>query len=321
MRSDIIVISGTSNRPLADAAARYAGTRLKNCEIMRHNDGEVNINIQDNMRGGDVFVIQSTSAPGAENLMELLIIMDALKRSSADRVTAVLPYFGYARQDRKNSPRQPITAKLVADLITTAGANRILTIDLHAAQIMGFFNQPVDNLFARPIFLPYLNNYIKASGKLGEQVCIVSPDSGGVSRARAYAKRLDGSLAIIDKRRPAPGVVAEMNVVGDVRDKLCIIVDDMVDSGGTLIKAADALLENGASEVMACCTHAVLSGNAAEKLSKSNISKMVVSDTIDHSGLAEENSRWLVQLSVAQLLGESMRRIHDETSVSELFDE
>lgn len=319
MRGELSIIAGRSNPPLALAAARTAGVDLKACDVICHSDGEVTIEIKDNVRGGDVFVLQSTSPPGADHLMELLVMLDALKRASAQRITAVIPYFGFARQDRKNKPRQPITAKLVADLITVAGAHRVLTMDLHAGQIMGFFDLPVDNLFARPVFLKYMQDYFDAQGMAGEEVCIISPDSGGVSRARAYAKRLDAGLAIIDKRRSAPNEVAEMNVVGDVQKKICIIVDDMVDTGGTLMKAADALLEHGATKVLACCTHAVLSGQALERMSKSNIARLITSDTIYQPRLAEY-SDWAVQLSVAPLFGEALRRIHEETSVSSLFE-
>jgi ribose-phosphate pyrophosphokinase len=247
--------------------------------------------------------------------MELLIIMDALRRASAARITAVLPYFGYARQDRKTKPRVAITAKLVSDLIVCAGANRVLTMDLHAGQVMGFFNVPVDNLYARPVLLNYLKEQF-----LNEDVCIVSPDAGGVARARAYAKRLDASLAIIDKRRNSPNEVADMHVVGDVEGKRAIIVDDMVDTGGTLAKAADALLENGATEVYACCTHAVLSGSAKERIPASSLKKIVVSDTIYHGDLPE-SSDWVARLTVAPLIGEAIKRINSDESVSLLFGE
>ena len=265
------------------------------------------------MRGHDVFVIQSTSSPGNDHLMELLMIMDALKRASAERITAVLPYFGYARQDRKPRPRVPITAKLVADIIVTAGADRVLTMDLHADQVMGFFDIPVDNLYARPVLLNYILDHYK-----DQPICIVSPDAGGVSRARSFAKILDAGLAIIDKRRAQPNEVSEMNVVGDVQGKLAIIVDDMVDTGGTLIKAADALLVRGAREVLACCTHAVLSGLARDRLPQSSLKKVIITDTIYHPGLDEAGDR-LVKLSVAPLIGEAIRRIHDDDSVSVLF--
>ena len=314
-RGELAIIAGRSNPQLAATAARTAGGRVIACLATTHCDGEISVDIRDNVRGRDVFVVQSTSTPGNDHLMELLVTMDALKRASAQRITAVLPYFGYARQDRKTKPRQPITAKLVADLLSVAGANRILTMDLHAGQIMGFFDIPVDNLYARPVLLKYLQ---EAFGG-GEGVSIVSPDSGGVARARAYAKRLDSRLAIIDKRRSAPGEVAEMNVIGNVKDTVAIIVDDMVDTGGTLMKAADALLESGAKKVVACCTHGVLSNNAVEKLRKSNVSQMIIADTIHHEGLPVDG-KTLVQLSVAPIIGEAIRRIHEETSVSSLFE-
>jgi ribose-phosphate pyrophosphokinase len=315
MRGPLAVIAGRSNLPLAKEVASLAGVSLTNCDVYTHSDGEIGIEIRDNVRGHDVFVIQSTSTPANDRLMELLIFLDALKRASAERVTAVLPYFGYSRQDRKNRPRQPITAKLVADLISIAGTDRILTMDLHAGQIMGFFDLPVDNLFARPVFLKYLSDNFGE----GDKVCVVSPDSGGVSRARAYAKRLDAALAIIDKRRAAPGEVAEMNVVGDVSGKLAIILDDMVDTGGTLAKAADALIDAGATKVVACCTHGVFSGEAIVKLRKSKVSQIIVSDTIYNDSF-DTRDNWLVRLSVAPIFGEAIRRIHEETSVSSLFE-
>ena len=319
MRGRLTLIAGRANPTLASAAAESAGVELSACDVRKFSDGELSIEIGANVRGGDVFVIQSTSAPGNEHLMELLIIMDALKRASADRITAVIPYFGYARQDRKTKPRVPITAKLVSDLISTAGAQRVLTMDLHAGQIMGFFDVPVDNLYAMPVLLKYLkDNYSEQS------LCIVSPDAGGVARARAYAKKMDAALAIIDKRRGAANEVSEMNVVGEVSGKVCILVDDIVDTGKTLIKAADALLERGATKVIACCSHAVLSGDAKERIPGSSLSKLIVSDTVyqpEIMALAEkEADPWIVQLSVAQLIGEAIRRIHHEDSVSTLFD-
>lgn len=313
MRGQLSIIAGRSNPYLAASIAKSVGVELRACDVRRYSDGELSVEIGENVRGHDVFVIQSTSSPGNDHLMELLMIMDALKRASAGRITAVLPYFGYARQDRKPKPRVPITAKLVADLIVTAGAHRVLTMDLHADQVMGFFNIPVDNLYARPVLLDYVSKQYA-----GRPICIVSPDAGGVARARSYAKILDASLAIIDKRRAQPNEVAEMNVVGEVKDKLAIIVDDMVDTGGTLSKAADALISRGATGVLACCTHAVLSGQARERLPQSKLEKVIVTDTIYHAGL-ESASNWLVRLSVAPLIGEAIRRIHDDDSVSVLF--
>ncbi len=313
-RGQLSIIAGRSNPKLASAIARSAGVDVTSCDVRRYSDGELSVEIGENVRGHDVFVVQSTSTPGNDHLMELLMIMDALKRASAERITAVLPYFGYARQDRKPRPRVPITAKLVSDLIVTAGADRVLTMDLHADQIMGFFNIPVDNLYARPVLLSYITEKYD-----GEDFCIVSPDAGGVSRARAYAKRLDATLAIIDKRRSQPNEVAEMHVVGEVRDKLAIIVDDMVDTGGTLMKAADALLEHGAKKVLACCTHPVLTGQAKDRLPNSNVKQVIVSDTIYHADLPSGAGSCFVKLSVAPLIGEAIRRIHDDDSVSVLF--
>lgn len=314
MRGRVSVIAGRSNPKLASSVAAAVGVELTSCDVRKYSDGELSVEIGDNVRGQDVFVIQSTSTPGNDHLMELLMIIDALKRASAERITAVLPYFGYARQDRKTKPRVPITAKLVSDIIVKAGASRVLTMDLHADQIMGFFDIPVDNLYSRPVLLKYITENYKDS-----DICIVSPDAGGTSRARSFAKRLNAGLAIIDKRRNQPNEVAEMNVVGDVEGKLVIVVDDMVDTGGTLIKAADALIKHGATKVIACCTHPVLSGQAKERLPQSNISQVIVSDTIYHADAAKHES-WLVQLSVAQLVGEAVKRINREESISVLFE-
>jgi ribose-phosphate pyrophosphokinase len=265
------------------------------------------------VRGGDVFVIQSTSTPGNDHLMELLLMLDALKRASAGRITAVVPYYGYARQDRKVAPRTPISAKLVADLIETAGASRVLTMDLHAGQIQGFFNIPVDNLYATPVLLRHLRD------RIGREPCtVISPDAGGVERARAFAKRLDGALAVIDKRRSGPNEVAEMHIIGEVRSRLAILVDDMVDTAGTLCNAATAAIEAGAHEVIAACTHAVLSGPAIERLEKSKIRELIVTDTIALGEKARACSKVKV-LSVAQLIGEAIRRTHNEESISSLF--
>lgn len=312
MRGQLSIISGRSNKALATKIAEAAGGSLASCEIESYKDGEISVEIKDNVRGHDVFVVQSTSAPGNDNLMELLIIMDALRRSSAERITAVIPYFGYARQDRKTKPRVAITAKLVSDLIVCAGAHRVLTMDLHAGQIMGFFNLPVDNLYARAVLLNYFKEEL-----FDQDVCIVSPDAGGVPRARAYAKRMNASLAIIDKRRAKANEVAEMHVVGDVDKKVCVIVDDMVDTGGTLVKAAQALLDNGATKIYACCTHAVLSGDAKTKIPNGPIEQLVVTDSIYHPDL--DGQDWIVKLSSADLIGEAIRRIHFEESVSLLF--
>lgn len=311
-RGKLSIISGRANPAFAQAAAESIGVGLSACQLRSFSDGETSVEIEDNVRGRDVFVFQSTSTPVNEHLMELLIIIDALKRASAKRITAVLPYFGYARQDRKLKPRVPITAKLVSDLISTAGANRVLTMDLHAGQIMGFFNVPVDNLYARPIFLEELRQRYG-----GEKIAIVSPDAGGVARARAYAKRLDAQLAIIDKRRTGPNEIAEMNVIGDVKDVIAIIVDDMVDTGGTLLKASEALLQSGAKQVVTCCTHAVLSGQAKQNLSSDAVSGNIVSDTIAHKDLIDYDK--IDVLSVAPLFGQAIKRINEEDSISRLF--
>ncbi len=317
MRGPLSIIAGRSNPPLAEEIAKSANVDLTRCDIRRFSDGELGVEIKDNVRGHDVFVVQSTSTPGNDHLMELLIIMDALRRASAERITAVIPYFGYARQDRKTKPRVAITAKLVADLIVCAGANRVLTMDLHAGQVMGFFNVPVDNLYARPVLLNYVKEHFDQ-----EEITIVSPDAGGVARARAYAKRLDASLAIIDKRRTAPNEVAEMNVVGDVSSKVAIIIDDMIDTGGTMVKAAEALLEQGAKSVYALATHPVLSGNAKELIPNSKIQKIITSDSIYHPDLnSNQHNNWIARLSVAPLIGEAIRRIHEDSSVSLLFGE
>ncbi len=315
IRGRLTVLSGRSNVPLAYDVAKHAGVELGGCEVLRFSDGELDVSVSDNVRGNDVFVVQSTSSPVNDYVMELAIIMDALKRASAQRITAVLPYFGYARQDRKVRPRVPITAKLVADIISVAGADRVLTLDLHAGQIMGFFDFPVDNLYARPVLL----NHIKEEyGGDDNKVSIVSPDAGGVPRARAYAKRLGAGLAIIDKRRSAPNEVAEMRVVGDVSGRVAVLVDDMVDTGNTLIKASDALIEAGATKVIACATHAVLSGNAKERLRDSSIEKVVVSDSIYQPDL-EQYGDFFAKLSIAAIMGNAIKRIYEEDSVSSLF--
>lgn len=306
------IISGNSNRPLAQGIARYLRVDLVNADVKKFSDGEIFVQINENVRGADVFVIQSSCPPVNDNLMELLIIIDALKRASAARITAVVPYYGYARQDRKVQPRVPISAKLVADLITTAGADRLLTMDLHAGQIQGFFNIPVDNLFSTPVMIEYIRqlNY--------PHPVIVSPDAGGVERARAYAKRLKATLSIIDKRRDAPNQSEVMNIIGDVAGKNAVIVDDMVDTAGTLTKAAKALIEAGAKSVCACCTHSVLSGEAIKRIEESEIEKMVVSDTIPlgECGLA---CKKIVVMSVANIVGETIHRINVAESVSSLF--
>jgi ribose-phosphate pyrophosphokinase len=305
------IFTGNSNIDLVEEIARDLGTAMGKSLVKNFSDGEINVEIDESVRGMDVFVVQSICHPVNNNLMELLILIDALKRASAERITAVLPYYGYARQDRKVSPRAPISAKLLADLITTAGASRILTVDLHAGQIQGFFNIPVDHLFAAPVLLEYLK-------KLKNDLVIVSPDAGGVERARAYAKRLNTSLAIIDKRREGPNVSQVMNIIGDVEGMVAIIVDDLVDTGGTLARAAYALMEKGAKAVYACCTHPVLSGKAVEIISGSPIEEMIVTNTIP---LREEAKacRKIKVLSVSSLLADAIRRIYEDESVSCLF--
>ena len=309
-----IIFAGSSNPGLSGDICRYLGTQLASAEVGRFSDGEIEVEITENVRGGDVFVIQSTCPPTNDHLMELLLILDALRRASAGRITAVVPYYGYARQDRKVSPRVPISAKLVADLITTAGAARVLTMDLHAGQIQGFFNIPVDNVYATPVLLRYIREHVITDGP----VTVVSPDAGGVERARAFAKRLDANLAIIDKRRAGPNEVAEMNIIGEVTGHQAVIIDDIVDTAGTIVAAADALRVAGAQEVFACCTHAVLSGPAIERLTASSLKRLVVTDTIPLRESARQAPKIAV-LSVAHLIGEAIRRIHNEESISTLF--
>jgi ribose-phosphate pyrophosphokinase len=308
------IIAGNSNRPLAEAISAYLNLPMTKASVRHFSDREVFVEILENIRGEDVFVIQSTSYPANDHLMELLVTLDALRRASARRVTAVIPYYGYARQDRKTGPRTPISAKLVANLITTAGANRVLTLDLHAGQIQGFFDIPTDNLFAAPVLSKDIKERLN-----GKDLVIISPDVGGVVRARALAKRLDAELAIIDKRRERAGESEVMNIIGDVDGRRCVLVDDIVDSGGTLCNAAVALMERGAASVHAYVTHGVLSGKAVERISASPIVNMVITDSI----LATEavrNSSNIRQLPIAALLGEAIKRISDESSVSSLFD-
>jgi len=308
------LVAGNSNRPLAEAIAAYLAVPLTKCVVRRFADMEIFVEIQENVRGEDVFVLQSTSFPANDHLMELLIIIDALKRSSARRITAVIPYFGYARQDRRSAGRTPISAKLVANLITRAGADRVLTMDLHAGQIQGFFDIPVDNLFAAPVMVAD----IKERNDLG-RVCVVSPDVGGVVRARAMASRLGVPLAIVDKRRERAGESEVMNVIGDVKGMRCVLVDDIVDSGGTLCNAAEALLAKGATEVMAHITHGVLSGGAVARVAASRLKTLAITDSIQPTE-AVRVSRNMRVLSVASLLGEAIKRTAEERSVSRLFD-
>lgn len=308
------IVACNSNLPLAQEIADHLGQKLVKTTVKRFPDSEVSVEIHENIRGEDVFVIQSTSYPANDHLMELLLSLDALRRSSAKRVTAVIPYFGYARQDRKSGPRTPISAKLVANLITHAGADRVLTMDLHAGQIQGFFDIPVDNLYAAPIFAKHIDrNY------LNRNVMIVSPDVGGVVRARNIATRIHSDLAIIDKRRPKAGVSEVMNVIGDVRGRDCIIVDDIVDSGGTLINAAKALLETGANSVGVYVTHGVLSGEAATRIANSPLEMLTITNTIEPTSLVMSTSN-IRQINMAPLIADAMDRISNEKSVSSLFD-
>jgi ribose-phosphate pyrophosphokinase len=314
VKGEIKLFTGNSNRPLAEAISIHLGVPLGGAEIGRFSDGEVQVEITENVRGGDVFVIQSTSMPTNDNLMELLLMLDAFKRASAKRITAVIPYYGYARQDRKVAPRVPISAKLVADLITTAGASRVLTVDLHAGQIQGFFNVPVDNVYATPVLLQYLRE------RLGpREVTVIAPDAGGVERARAFAKRLDADLAIIDKRRIRANVIGEMQIIGEVDDRAAVIIDDMVDTAGTLCTAAEAVRAAGAPVVLACATHAVLSGPAMSRIRDSTLDELVVTDTIPLCHATMPGSDKITVLPVAALLAEAIRRTHDEASISSLF--
>ncbi len=312
MNKALKLFTGNANPALAQEICAYLGIRLGEATVSSFSDGEVQVKIEENVRGADVFVVQSCCSPVNDSIMELLIMIDALKRSSASRITAVIPYFGYARQDRKDQPRVPISAKLVADLITTAGANRVLTMDLHAGQIQGFFNIPVDHLYATPVLLEYINKRGVAD------LVIVSPDAGGVERARAFAKRLQANLAIIDKRREGPNQAQIMNIIGDVEGKSALLLDDMIDTAGTIVQGAQACADKGAREVWAACTHPVLSGPALDRLQQSCLREVVVTNTIplrDKERLCPK----LHLLSVAPLLGEAISRIHEEESVSSLF--
>ena len=308
------IIAGNSNLPLSSAVAEYLNTSIADASIRRFSDDEVYVEIKENIRGEDVFVIESTSYPANHNLMELLIIIDALKRASAKRITAVLPYYGYARQDRKPGPRTPISAKLVSNLITTAGADRVLTIDLHAEQIQGFFDIPTDNLFAGPVF----SKDIKERFNIDNLVA-VSPDIGGVIRTRGIANKLNASIAIVDKRRSKPGESEVMNIIGEVQGKDCIILDDIIDSAGTICNAADRIIEIGGNSVTAYVTHGVLSGKALERIEKSHLKEVVITDTIDNTLNVSESNKIRVQ-SISLLLGEAIKRISEESSVSSLFD-
>ncbi|MEY4390011.1 MAG: ribose-phosphate pyrophosphokinase [Proteobacteria bacterium] len=307
------IVSGTSSISLSDQICKYLKTKPTQREIVRFADSEVYVEIKENMRGNDVYLIQSTSYPANDNIMELLICIDSLRRSSAKNITAVIPYFGYARQDRKVVPRSPISAKLVANLITNAGANRVLTMDLHANQIQGFFDIPVDNLYAAPVLLKHI---LKNIGM--KNIVCVAPDVGGVERARAIGKRLNAGLAIIDKRRERPGQSEVMNVIGEVKNKSCIIIDDLIDSGGTICNAADALIDKGAKEVYCYVVHGVLTGSSIDKIKKSKMKKIVITDTIDNTKKIKGVSKIEV-VSIAPLIAEAIKRISQSTSVSSLF--
>ena len=309
----LTIFSGNGNRDLSDAICRTVEVRLGQSEVTTFSDGEIFAEIGENVRGVNCFVVQSTCTPANSNLMELLIMIDALKRASAGSIVAVMPYFGYARQDRKVKPRTPISAKLVADLITTAGADRVLTVDLHAGQIQGFFNIPVDHLYAMPVMIDHLRQ-----SHLGRDTVIVSPDAGGVERARAYSKRLNATLAIIDKRREKANVSEVMNIIGEVKGKDAILVDDIIDTAGTLTQAAKAVAEAGARTVSACCTHGVLSGPAVERIQSSPLTELIVTDTIPLRPDAKACPK-IKQLSVARMVGEAIKRIHHGDSISSLF--
>ena len=313
MHDRIRIFSGNSNHSLAEKISTILSLPLGKAKVKTFSDGEIMVEIEENVRGRDIYIIQSTCAPTNNHLMELLIIMDALRRASAATITAVIPYYGYARQDRKAAPRTPITSKLVADLITTAGADRVVTVDLHAGQIQGFFNIPVDNLYAAPVMLEHLKTKFSS-----EEIVMVSPDAGGTERARAFAKRLGCTLAVIDKRRTGPNVAEVMHLIGDVKDKIAIILDDMIDTAGTLTQAAGALKLHGATRIYACATHGVLSGPAIDRINDSAIEEVLITDTIPLSANGRNLDKIKV-LTVSELLAEAIRRIHEDESVSSLF--
>ena len=308
------LVTGNSNLKLADGISKYVGLELSNCDVKRFADNEIFVEMKENVRGEDVFVIQSTSYPANDNLMELLIIIDTLRRASAKRITAVLPYYGYARQDRKPGPRTPITSKLVANMIDKAGANRVLTMDLHAGQIQGFFDIPTDNLFAAPVLVEDIKSKLTKDTPI-----VVSPDVGGVVRARIIAKRIGADLAIVDKRREKAGESEVMNIIGDVEGRECFMIDDIVDSAGTLCNASDALIKQGATKVYSYVTHGVLSGKAVERVNNSSLTKLLITDTIEESDAVKKSDKIDV-ISISSLLGEAIKRISDEKSVSSLFD-
>jgi ribose-phosphate pyrophosphokinase len=311
---ELKLLTGNSNFDLASRVAQHLGTNITPALVKKFSDGETFVRIEDNIRGADCFIIQSTCAPANENLMELLVMIDALKRASARRITAVMPYYGYARQDRKDTPRTPITARLVADLLQAAGAHRVFALDLHAAQIQGFFNIPFDHLFAAPVLVKRLKELISEPS----QAVLVSPDAGGVERARAYAKRLDCAIAIADKRREGPGKIAEVNIIGDVKGREAVLLDDIVDTAGTLAEVSRVLMEAGAKKVWAVATHGVLSGPAADRIQKSPLERLIVTDTVPIGDKATLCPKIEV-LTVSELLGEAIQRIHRQDSVSSLF--
>ena len=312
--NSIELLAGNSNKPLAEAIAKELKLSLSAAEVGKFSDGEISITLPKTVRGKDVFIIQSTSAPVNDNLMELMIMIDACKRASAGRITAVMPYFGYARQDRKARPRDPITAKLVADILTTAGADRVLTMDLHAAQIQGFFEIPVDHLYGSPLLAKYYKN------KMDENWVVVSPDVGSVGRARNFASRVDASIAIVDKRRPKANAVEVMNIIGDVKGKTCLLVDDMIDTAGTICQGAEALIKNGAKEVYACCTHGVFSGPAMERITNSPIKELAVLDTIDMPENVKDNPKIKV-ISVAKLFARAITTVYADSSLSAIYED
>ncbi|HUI43550.1 MAG TPA: ribose-phosphate pyrophosphokinase [Terriglobia bacterium] len=307
------IFSGNAHPELAREIAECLGTSVGEADVGRFPDGEVRVQILENVRGADVFVVQPTCRPVNDNLVELLIMLDAFRRASADRITAVIPYYGYARQDRKDRPRVPISSKVVADVLTSAGANRVLALDLHAGQIQGYFNIPVDHLYATPVTVEYFRKLEL------HNLTVVSPDTGGVERARAFAKRLGAPLAIVDKRREDAHTVEVMNVIGEVEDRVCLLVDDLIDTGGTIVRAARALKQQGAERVYACCVHGVFAGDAVEKLSHSDLEQVVATNSVPPLPEAQQGSARIKVLSVASLFAEAIRSIHDETSVSKLF--
>lgn len=314
MIKGLSIFSGNANRPLAESICRHIGISLGSAEVSTFSDGESWVEIREHVRGLNCFVVQPTSSPANHNIIELLLMIDALKRASAGSIIALIPYFGYARQDRKVRPRTPISSKLIADLITAAGANRVVSIDLHAGQIQGFFNIPVDHLYAMPVFLDYL----RSQHLRGPEIVVVSPDAGGVERARAYSKRMDSTLAIIDKRRPAPNIAEVMNIIGEVDNKDAIIIDDIVDTAGTLTAAAKAVMDHGARSVRAYITHGVLSGSAVQRIEESALQEVVITDTILVPA-SVKNCKKIKILTIAELLGEALVRIHKGDSISSLF--